>query len=71
MTFDPEDGSSIDLHGKLAVIELVLGLLVSVEYSVLSRFNLMSGFLWGPVLIIPGAIVLLVHYVANRKSRAL
>ncbi|VWD50347.1 hypothetical protein [Burkholderia contaminans] len=70
---DVEDGSPIDLHGKLAGLELVLGLLVSGGYYVLSQFNVMPGFLWGLVLIVQAivSIVLLVHYVMNRKSRRL
>ncbi|MBK1823918.1 hypothetical protein [Burkholderia orbicola] len=68
-----DDGSPIDFHGKLAVIELAIGLLVAGIYYVFSQMGVMSGSLWKSVVIVQLCVsaVLFIHYIANRRSRRL
>ncbi|PXX27590.1 MULTISPECIES: hypothetical protein [Burkholderia] len=70
---DIDDGSPIDLHGKLAAIELVFGLLVAGMYYVFSQLGVMADFLWKLMLVVQVFVsaVLLFHYVINRRSRRL
>lgn len=70
---DVDEGSPIDLHGKLAAIELVFGLLVAGMYYVFSQLGVMADFLWKLVLVIQVfvSVVLFLHYVMNRQSRRL
>jgi len=68
-----DDGSPIDFHGKLAAIELAIGLLVAGIYYVFSQLGVMADSLWKSIIVVQFciSIVLFIHYVANRKSRRL
>ncbi|WP_155740141.1 hypothetical protein [Burkholderia territorii] len=68
-----DDGSPIDLHARLAVIELVLGTLVAGVYYVFSQLGVVAPWVWKLVLAVQCfvSIVLYVHYLTNRKSRRL
>ncbi|WP_143060040.1 hypothetical protein [Burkholderia contaminans] len=68
-----DDGSPIDFHGKLAAIELAIGLLVAGIYYVFSQLGVMADSLWKSIVIVQFciSIVLFVHYIFNRRSRRL
>ncbi len=68
-----DDGSPIDFHGKLAAIELAIGLLVAGIYYVFSQLGVMANSLWKWVAIaqICVSTVLFFHYFMNRQSRRL
>ncbi|WP_157776356.1 hypothetical protein [Burkholderia stabilis] len=67
------DGSPIDMHGKLAVLELAVSMIVVAMYYVLSKMGVMAASLWKSVLLaqIFVSIVIYFHYVMNRRSRRL
>ncbi len=67
------DGSPIDFHGKLAAIELAIGLLVAGIYYVFSQLGVMADSLWKSIVVVQFciSIVLFAHYVMNRRSRRL
>lgn len=73
MTIDHDDGSPIDLHGRIAVFQLILGSLVACSYFVLSQIGVMPASLWKCVLAVHlvASIILVVHYLMNRRSRRL
>ncbi|MGU3778780.1 hypothetical protein [Burkholderia metallica] len=68
-----DDGSPIDFHGKLAAIELAIGLLVAGIYYVFSQLNVMADSLWKSIVVVQFciSIVLFIHYIFNRRSRRL
>jgi hypothetical protein len=73
MTFDVDDGSPIDFHGRMVVFELILGSLVACLYFMLSKFGVMATSLWKWVLAahFVVSIVLYCHCLMNRRSRRL
>ncbi|WP_141727472.1 hypothetical protein [Burkholderia seminalis] len=68
-----DDGSPIDFHGKLAAIELAIGLLVAAIYYVFFKLGVMADLLWKSIVVVQFciSIVLFVHYVMNRQPRRL
>lgn len=50
MASSVDDGSPIDLHGKLAAIELLIGSLVAGIYFVFSQLGVMAALWWKLVL---------------------
>lgn len=73
MKSDLDDGSPIDLHGRLAVIGLALGMLVAGIYYVFSQLGVVAAWVWKLVLVVQCfvSIVLSFHYSMNRQSRRL
>ncbi|WP_155640099.1 hypothetical protein [Burkholderia territorii] len=68
-----DDGSPIDFHGKLAAIELAIGLLVAGIYYVFSQLGVMAASVWKLIVIVQLFVstILFIHYIANRRSRRL
>lgn len=68
-----DGGSPIDMHGKLAVLELAVSMIVVAMYYVLSQMGVMAASLWKSVLLaqVFVSIAIYIHYVMNRRSRRL
>lgn len=73
MTCDLDDSSPIDFHGKLAVLELMVGSLLAGVYFTLSQLGVMAAPVWKLALAVQlfVSIGLFFHYVMNRRSRRL